>query len=126
MDILVTTPKTEVINSQREANELIQAGGGEYFRRLNTRPKNLKPGDKIFYTENGFVRGYAVVKEIRTDQMQCSTTGKHFAAGIYLIMDANSWKWIKPIAYPGFQGWRYFDAQIAKPEVIGGWLDPKP
>jgi hypothetical protein len=46
-----------------------------------------------------------------------------YASAVSVVSDAKSWKWIRPSAMQGFQGFRYADFEF---EVIGGWLDPKP
>jgi len=126
-NLLVTTPKSESENSAREAECCTKKGGGFYFRRFNKLPKNLSAGSKIFYVEDGYIRGYGVVSvitEIKDDHFQCDVTGKKWEPGTYAVIPADSWKWIKPISHKGFQGYRYFDG--AGVEVVGGWLDEKP
>jgi hypothetical protein len=124
-DIIVTTPKSESENSAQEAHRCIKNGGGFYFRRFNHMPKNLSVGSKIFYVEDGYIRGYGVVSIIsELNNFQCDVTGRKWKPGTYAVMPANSWKWIKPIPQKGFQGYRYFNG--AEVEVVGGWLDKKP
>lgn len=53
-DYIVTTPKSEMANSAREAANCIRDGGGYYFRRLppHFRPcAGLKMGWRVFYVE---------------------------------------------------------------------------
>lgn len=61
MDIIVTTPKTEMVNAAREAENCIKEGGGYYFRRFNQQPCGLMPGEKVFYVEDGHITGYAII-----------------------------------------------------------------
>lgn len=123
-DIIVTTPKTEMENASREAKNCIRNGGGSYFRHFSKLPKNIGIGSKVFYVENGYVRGFAIIEDILTnEEMACDTTGKQWPKGNYIKMKADSWKWIKPIAHKGFQGFRYFDSPI---EIAGDWKDKKP
>ena len=128
MDIIVTTPKSRMKEAAAEAEACIKAGGGRYFRRFSFdhRP-NVEPGDRVFYVEDGFVRGFAVVDAIRkiTRMIRCNTTGRVYAAGFYVFMSADSWRWIKPIPMRGFQGYRYKPPRL-RHHVIGGWRDPKP
>lgn len=35
MDIIVTTPKTEIENGKKEASDVLKNGGGVYFRVLS-------------------------------------------------------------------------------------------
>lgn len=123
-DIIVTTPKDKMELAAQEANECIRAGGGCYFRTFRVRPRELAHGSRVFYVEDGFIRGFATVSEIQNGSMICGTSGYDWGEGYHAFMDAKSWKWIKPIPMKGFQGWRYFDG--SKVKVVGGWLEDKP
>jgi len=127
LNIVVTTPKSESENSKQEAAKCINNDGGYYFRRLPTRPKNIDVGSKIFYVEDGYIRGFGVISNIeeKTEDMKCTTTGTKWRPGIYVTIPANSWQWIKPIPMKGFQGWRYLDENMEF-TVVGGWKDRKP
>lgn len=124
MDIIVTTPKNEIEKSKQEAEQIKEDGGGLYFRRFNRLPCLLNIGDRIFYTEDGYVRGFAVVNDIvQKNAMGCDTTGRQYPKGYYAFMDASTWKWIDPIPYKGFQGFRYFEQSF---NVVGDWEDDAP
>jgi len=41
MDIIVTTPKSQMANAAQEAADCIENGGGEYFRRADRPPGTL-------------------------------------------------------------------------------------
>ena len=124
MDILVTTPKTEIANAAKEAKYVKDNGGGYYYRVFNKLPK-VEAGDKVFYTENGYITGFAEVLATNKDKgkFNCEVTDKAYI-GDFVVMDASTWKWIKPIPYKGFQGFRY--VKNLEYEIIGDWLDPKP
>lgn len=124
MDILVTTPKKEMDIAEREAKDCIDSGGGSYFRKFVRKPKDLNIGDKVFYVEDGYIRGFAIVSDIIDGNMRCNTSGKNWGDAYYAIMDSKTWKWIDPIPHKGFQGWRYFDSKDI--EVVGGWKDSRP
>ncbi len=123
-DILVTTPKSEMQSAKSEAEQCLKNGGGFYFRHFSTCPKQLEVGSKIFYVEDGHIRGFGVVDKIEHGPKVCETTGKSWGDGICAMMLAESWKWIKPIAMKGFQGYRYYDGSEA--EIVGDWKSPKP
>lgn len=142
MDIIVTTPKSQIRTAAQEAADAIEAGVGQYFRRFN-RPVNISPGDRVFYVEDGYIRGFALVMDTthETDGMNCDTSGRVWPPGFFVIMDAKTWKWITPIPMQGFQGFRYARGGLngpdtiqipanpkmfARVEVVGNWLDPKP
>jgi hypothetical protein len=128
-DIIVTTPKSQMKIAEQEALECLEAiqNGEEaaYFRTFSKKPKDLDIGSRIFYVEDGFIRGFVTVKKIGKGNIQCSTTGKNWKGECYVLMPAQNWKWIKPIVMKGFQGYRYFQAPKDM-EIVGDWLDPKP
>ena len=144
-DIIVTTPRCEMKLAAREAAECLAAGGGEYFRRFNHRP-DVAPGDRIFYVEDGWVRGFAIALRAVEEAAwrRCDTSGGWWSPGWYVFMDARSWKWIRPIPMKGFQGYRYAVAYLdrldvggdsgvhpagrplPKVTVVGNWTDPRP
>ena len=133
MDIIVTTPKREMANAAREAEACKRDGGGEYFRRFPVdRAPQVLVGDRIYYVEDGAIRGFAPIKKIHATAsgMCCDTTGRRWPPGVYLFMDATTWKWIRAIPMRGFQGFRYAASRRFVPDGIvyevGGWLDPKP
>jgi hypothetical protein len=140
MDIMVTTPKSEMANAAREAAECLAAGGGEYFRRFPAEHHpDVQTLDRVYYVEDGYLRGYAVVSETQgllDGGRQCDTTGRRWGPGFYAFMDARSWHWIEPAAVRGFQGFRYVrydanrmvlpDGRLHRIVKVGGWRDPKP
>ena len=137
MDIIVTTPKSRMREAAEEAEDCKRAGGGEYFRRFSRRPP-VEPGDRVYYVEDGYVRGFAVVARLEAHEgLRCQTTSREWPPGWYVFMDATTWRWIRPIPMKGFQGYRRAEgyltrfpnnplASVSFVMVIGGWLDPKP
>ena len=127
MDIVVTTPGWARADAAREAEDVQEAQGGMYFRRLPTRPKELTVGDRVFYVEAGYLRGFARCAAIRFETGQrCDTTDIQWPKGVYVWMEAESWTWIKPVPFQGFQGWRYLAFEESEIEIVGGWLDAMP
>ena len=130
MNIVVTTPMNEFINAAQEAADVIEWGGGFYYRRLGNRPANLNIGDKVFYVERGFIRGFAMVNHFLTvgpKDSFCDTSvlgeDRYIPGIFYVVMDATTWTWIEPIEMKGFQGWQYFSKDFKE---VGNWLDPMP
>lgn len=131
--IVITTPKGRAADAAAEAQDAQQHGGEtRYFRRFGFgQVPTCQPGDRVFYVENGFVRGFAIVDETTVERYgrECDTTGNWFDPGIYVWMRADSWQWIKPIPLQGFQEFRYTDSDRVAGhavEVVGGWRDPMP
>ena len=151
MDIIVTTPKSEMAAAAAEAEDVKRAGGGEYFRRFreNAFTKPVRPDERVYYVEDGYIRGFCVVSRVILEQKarQCETTDRRWPPGLYVFMDATTWQWIRPIPMRGFQGYRYakykwarsedftdvrrgeglvIDGRVWNIEIVGGWQDPKP
>lgn len=128
-DIIVTTPKSEIGNAAAEAEACKRDGGGYYFRQFHALPRGVGVGSRVFYVEDGYVRGFAAVSAVREKggTIRCDTTGRTWGGEgrAFLVMRADSWNWIRPIPMRGFQGWRYFDAP-APLHIVGGWRDPRP
>ena len=128
-NIIVTTPKSEIETASKEAKKCINDGSGYYFRTFKRKPKGIESGSKIYYVEDGYIRGYGVIAGLADGQKKCDVTGRVFGEDnnqniCHAIIPACTWKWIKPIPMKGFQGFRYFyDSGV---EIAGGWLDPKP
>ena len=125
MDVLVTTPQRESGEAAKEALDA-RAQGGYYFRNLGQhQPKQFSVGERVWYTEGGFVQGFGLCVEIVWSPGEdCDATGRHFNQGWFAWIPVVSWKWVRPFRYKGFQGFRYVD--FGEPEIIGDWLDPKP
>ncbi len=124
MDIIVTTPKTAMSEAAAEAKvakQGILAGTDVVYTRSLGRnlPNSLDQNDRVFYVEDGFIRGYAVVLR----EPYRSREEPHRAV---VMLSVTSWKWIRPIAMRGFRGWRYSYIDPDVIEVVGNWLDPKP
>lgn len=112
MDIIVTTPKKEINNAAKEAKEALDGKVTHYFRTFRKFPTKLNKGDKVFYIEDGYIRGYAVVDSIENQSpsdLVCLTTERKWI-GNRIHMRCDSWIWIEPIKYKGFQGFKYIQS----------------
>lgn len=141
MDIIVTTPKSEMVNAQREAADCLKAGSGQYFRvfrRSGSFPVFVGVGSRVYYVEDGFIRGFAIVASLgrgmrdtwgRREGFTCATTGRFYpcdSGGGVVFMNADSWQWIEPVPMKGFQNFRYPTFGRHSVKIVGGWRDPKP
>jgi hypothetical protein len=129
-------------NAAQEAADCLAAGDGEYFRRFDANHyPSIGQGDRVYYVEDGYVRGFCRVDRVesRTLGCRCDTTGRAWAPGIYVFMRADSWQWIKPIPMRGFMGWRAAFRYLHRPhaleeqwrgtalvEIVGDWKAPRP
>jgi len=137
-DIVVTTPKGRMEEAAWEAKEIIEAGGGRYFRRLASSmtfdvPLNSEGSEivfgqtRVYYVEDGYLRGYCLLERITLGRVVSQMTGREWPSGVYAVMDATTWKWIKPVPMRGFRGWQFLPRSIGeRVNVVGWWLDPRP
>lgn len=121
-DIIVTTPKRRTAEAAREAEEVKAAGGGWYYRdyRAPNIP-NVEVGDRVYYVEDGYLRGYCVI--VKIDSVRY---GRRRAITVY--MDATTWTWIEPIPWKEPRSFQYVHnaPRWHYIKIAGGWLDPKP
>uniref|UniRef100_A0A6M3KZ09 Uncharacterized protein n=1 Tax=viral metagenome TaxID=1070528 RepID=A0A6M3KZ09_9ZZZZ len=104
MDIIVTTPKSAHKLAAEEAKFVEQNPDAYWFRTFRGRP-NVQIGDKVYYVDNGQIRGYGIVFDIDFGELMCESAGR-FYNGIHLKQ--RKWVWLKkPIPFKGFQGFRY-------------------
>ena len=135
-DIVVTTPKSQMATAALEAEQAqnLQLNGDErqyYFRNLGMHGgANLGKGSRVYYVEDGYLRGFGTVESdedvLYRDWNECDTTGRQFGKGWYVYIPVDSWQWVVPVPYRGFQGWRYAPTEWRDLEVVGNWQDPKP
>ena|GEM_PF-1691609 len=132
-DIIVTTPKRRMAEAAREAEEIKAAGGGWYFRDYRApRIPRVDVGDRVYYVEDGYIRGFCNVIKI-------DSVGYGRRRTVTVYMAATTWKWIRPIPVAPWEVVRsYMYAENFKlyghraglsrenVEVVGGWLDPRP
>jgi len=107
VNILVTTPKSEIDTSRKEG-EIVESEGGYWFRTFRYKPK-VESGDKIFFVENGLIRGYGIIFEVsQTESEQCEVTGRIWEGN--WVVKYHKWHWLpNPLPFKGFQGIRYID-----------------
>ena len=109
MDIVVTIPKSEYKNDNKE-NEDIAEKGYIAFWMLSKTPKNLKIGDVVYFVKNNKIDSSMKVIEIKTKEEDvldvCETTGRAWVGKCQIFMD-DLQKEDLNIEIKGFQGFRY-------------------
>ena len=107
MDMLVTTPQSEIDTSRKEG-EIVEQEGGYWFRTFRFRPK-VEVGEKIFFVETGLIKGYGIVFEVsQTKGEECELTGRIWNGN--WVVKYNNWQWLKTLVpFKGFQGIRYIE-----------------
>jgi len=109
MDILVTTPKSQIGNAKKEGR-WAEKNGGHWFRVFKFKP-DVDLDDRIYFVENGYIRGFGVILHAphqSADGETCEVTGKSWGKEGYWVVEYSNWHWLDdPIAFKGFQGIRY-------------------
>jgi len=88
MDILVTTPKHAHQLASEEAKFVEKNPDAYWFRTLRGKP-NVQVGDRVYYVDNGRIRGYGIVFAVDYGELQCEATRK-----IYKGTHLKQRKWV--------------------------------
>lgn len=108
MDIIVTVPKSELKNVAKEEAWAEKNANDHHctcFWKMGRLPKNINPGDRVYFIHNGHIVNYNVVTG--TDyNAYCEVTGRDWD-GPCLVMKIPSVPLKNPVPMKGFQGFRY-------------------
>jgi len=113
MNILVTIPMPESKTSKQEA-EAVKKTSGHWFRVFRFKPK-VDPWDRIYFVENGLIKGYGVIFDIQQlfEPVKCDVTDRLWGKYGDWIIKYNNWTWLTPpLKCKGFQGIRYIKDKI--------------
>lgn len=123
MDIVVTVPRTEIENilkerawAQQEGEEKAQKYWRISKRCSDTIPKNLQPGDRVYFVENGKItcwqefvhRDFYDGSELEPG-FECEVTDRDWGPGTYLVLKHPVHMLEHPVPMKGFQGFRYIN-----------------
>jgi hypothetical protein len=109
MDIIITIPSS-ITNWFKECQEVEKDENLELRYHVRALPKKCKVGDKCFVIQNGFIRGYHIISKLDyVHSFVCSTTGKKWGAGYYIIRKGKFYELNQPVPMKGFQGFRYIN-----------------
>lgn len=104
LDIVVTIPKSEYTNDDRET-KVFEQGGYEQFWQLSMRPKQLNINDRVYFVKYGRVESSMRVTRIETKATAlCDVTGRKWS-GCLIYLDDLRIENIESVK--GFQGFRY-------------------
>lgn len=104
LDIVVTIPKSEYINDDKET-AVYEQGGYEQFWQLSRQPKKLNIGDRVYFVKNGFIESSIRVIRIETKATaSCEVTNRTWN-GCLIFMDDLRQEQLEQVR--GFQGFRY-------------------
>jgi hypothetical protein len=107
MDIVVTIPKTEYENDDKENIDIITKGYTAFWTFKRNYPKKLKTGNRIYFVKHNQVDSSMLVtsfSDFRTGM--CVTTNREWKGKIVLLDDLRDEKQLD-IKIKGFQGFRY-------------------
>lgn len=107
MDIVVTIPKSEYENDDKELRDYLSHDGVLMFWTLPVVPKQLEIGDRVHFVKNNRIERSMRVVEVKVDSdMTCETTGRRWGGKCQLVMDdLRMEQFDKEVR--GFQSFRY-------------------
>jgi hypothetical protein len=109
MDIVVTIPKSEYKNDDKETKFLEDNPDAQQFWVLKKVPTKLQIGNKIYFVKHGQIESSMIIEGIEKCVLQkCDVTGREWTADCLLwlgnkIFDETGLN----IKVKGFQGFRY-------------------
>lgn len=105
MDIVVTIPKREYENDERETKDMA-AHNLNAFWTLSRVPKRLQVGDRVYFVKYDEVESSMKVLDIRVDsELTCETTKREWRGKCQLVL--TDLRTEKGERCKGFQGFRY-------------------
>lgn len=105
MDIVVTIPKSEYKNDDKEYSDMIKYDL-EQFWTFHNLPKNLKIGDRIYFLKNNKINHSMRVTNIeKNSKEECFTTERIWEGHLVYMDDYR--KENIDITICGFMGFRY-------------------
>ena len=105
MDIVVTIPKSEYDNDDKETEYLLNNPDAFQFWTLNKIPKDLNVGDRVYFVKNSKIDSSMNVFEIGFGTEHCDVTDRDWFGCILKLNDLEIYK--DTIEIKGFQGYRY-------------------
>lgn len=109
MDIVVTIPKKESANIEKEEEwaEENKDTAAICFWKVSNEPRKLNAGDRVYFVENGMITSYNIFKYCDWD-LTCEVTGREWP-GLNLVMEIPTAILKKPVPMKGFRGFRYME-----------------
>ena len=108
MDIIVTVPKKEFSNIEKEdsyaSNLITRDMFPIQYWKVGRVPKNLNKGDKVYFLCDGIIKYYHIFLGI-VENPKCDVTGRIWE-GINLILKYPEEK-CEEMKMKGFRGFRY-------------------
>lgn len=107
MDIVVTIPRSEYENDDKELQDYLSNDGMSMFWTLSTKPKQSSIGDRIYFVKNDRIERSMRIIEIKMGSTtRCETTGRNWSGRCQIIMNDLRKEHFNHTV-KGFQGFRY-------------------
>ena len=108
MDIVVTIPKKEYKNDDKETEYYLNNEESYQFWALSKVPIRLNEEDRIYFIKNNKIESSMKIKRIEKCVLQkCDVTGREWKANCLLWMNDLKDETNLNIKIKGFQGFRY-------------------
>jgi len=105
MDIVVTIPKSEYKNDDKETEFLLNNPDAHQFWVLSKIPKNLNIGDRVYFVKNNKIESSMEFYMDEVSENTCEVTGRTWKGYTLYLHDLRSEN--LSIKIKGFQGFRY-------------------
>lgn len=113
MDVIVTIPKSEYGNIEKEIAWAKKLGKRQKRTAsknwtVSRAPKHIDDGDRCYFIRNGMITHYREIRGVQEFDhgFTCEVTDRDWW-GPYLELDVMPVVLKKPVPMKGFQGWRY-------------------
>jgi hypothetical protein len=107
MDIVVTIPKKEYKNDEKETNFLKENKDSYQFWGISKMPKKLQKGDRVYFIKNNRIDSSMKVKDMQKDSPEfCEVTKRVWDNKVTIYLN-DMRKESLDINIKGFQGFRY-------------------
>lgn len=110
MDIVLTVPKKELKNVEKEeqwARKNKNNPDAICFWKIGRIPKKLNKGDRVYFIHNGYIVNYNEFIGVDYD-IHCDVTGRYWD-GLCLVMKIPSVPVNPPVPMRGFRGFQYLE-----------------
>ena len=87
MDVVVTIPKSEYVNDDKET-AVFEQGGYEQFWQLARRPKDLIVGERVYFVKHNKIESSMKVVRIEEKATEtCTVTGRAWNGCLIFMND---------------------------------------
>lgn len=107
MDIVVTIPKSEYKNDDKETFDIINKDLAAFWTFKRAFPKDLQKGDRVYFVKHNKIDNSMIVTDFCSEYQQICTTTNRTWQGYIVMLDNLRDERDLNITVKGFQGFRY-------------------